>query len=111
MPSALRLRVYPSDASDAEWALIGPLLPVPACQTAAGGRPEQHRRRVVVDAIRYVIHNGCVWRALPDEFPLRRTVYGLYQRWNDCGVTIVLDDALSAAAARRRAGPPSRPRR
>jgi putative transposase len=61
--------VYPSDASDAEWALIGPLLPVPACQTAAGGRPEQHRRRVVVDAIRYVIHNGCVWRALPADFP------------------------------------------
>ena len=34
-----RVRVYPSDATDGEWALIGPLLPVPACQTAAGGRP------------------------------------------------------------------------
>jgi 3-hydroxyisobutyrate dehydrogenase-like beta-hydroxyacid dehydrogenase len=38
-------------------ALLAPLLPVPACQTTAGGRPETHGRRVV-DAIRYVIHNG-----------------------------------------------------
>jgi putative transposase len=64
-----RPRCYPSDASDGEWALIAPLLPVAACQTAVGGRPEAHRRRVVVDAIRYVIHNGCVWRALPADFP------------------------------------------
>ena len=103
-----RLRVYPSDASDAEWALIGPLLPVPACQTAAGGRPEQHRRRVVVDAIRYVIHNGCVWRALPADFPPWRTVYGLYQRWHDRGVTIALHDALRAAA-RQAAGRATEP--
>jgi transposase len=74
------------------------LLPVPACQTAAGGRPEQHSRRVVVDAIRYVIHNGCVWRALPADFPPWRTVYGLFQRWHARGVTIALHDALRAAA-------------
>jgi transposase len=93
-----RPRFYPSDTTDAEWALIAPLLPVPACQTAAGGRPEAHSRRVVVDAIRYVIHNGCVWRALPADFPPWRTVYGLYQRWHARGVTIALHDALRAAA-------------
>jgi len=92
------LRVYPSDATDGEWALIAPLLPVPACQTAAGGRPEQHSRRVVVDAIRYVIRNGCEWRALPADFPPWRTVYGLYQRWHARGVTIAVHDALRAAA-------------
>ena len=102
-PCCRRPRFYPSDATDAEWALIAPLLPVPACQTAAGGRPEQHRRRVVVDAIRYVIHNGCVWRALPADFPPWRTVYGFYQRWHARGVTIALHDALRAAA-RRAAG-------
>ena len=68
-PCCRRSRRYPSDTTDAEWALIAPLLPVPACQTPAGGRPEEHCRRVVVDAIRYVIHNGCVWRALPADFP------------------------------------------
>jgi transposase len=93
-----RPRCYPSDATDAEWALLAPLLPVPACQTAAGGRPETHHCRVVVDAIRYVIHNGCVWRALPADFPPWRTVYGIYQRWNAAGVTIAPHDALRARA-------------
>ena len=97
-PCCRRPRFYPSDATDAEWALIGPLLPVPACQTPVGGRPEEHSRRVVLDAIRYVIHNGCVWRALPADFPPWRTVYGLYQRWHARGVTIALHDALRAAA-------------
>ena len=97
-PGCRRPRRYPSDTTDAEWALIAPLLPVPACQTPAGGRPETHCRRAVVDAIRYVIHNGCVWRALPADFPPWRTVYGLYQRWNAAGCTIALHDALRAAA-------------
>jgi transposase len=97
-PCCRRPRFYPSDTTDGEWALIGPLLPVPACQTPAGGRPETHSRRAVVDAIRYVIHNGCVWRALPADFPPWRTVYGLYQRWHARGVTIALHDALRAAA-------------
>jgi hypothetical protein len=51
-PCCRRPRRYPSDTTDGEGALIAPLLPVPACQTHAGGRPEEHRRRVVVDAIR-----------------------------------------------------------
>jgi transposase len=93
-----RLRRYPSDTTDGEWALIAPLLPAPACQTAAGGRPEANCRRAVVDAIRYVIHNGCVWRAVPADFPPWRTVYGLFQRWHATGVTIALHDALRAAA-------------
>jgi len=97
-PGCRRPRRYPSDTADAEWALLAPLLPVPACQTTAGGRPETHCRRTVVDAIRYVVHNGCVWRALPADFPPWRTVYGLYQRWNATGATVALHDALRAAA-------------
>jgi transposase len=52
----------------------------------------------VVDAIRYVTHNGCVWRALPADFPPWRTVYGIYQRWNARGATLALHDALRALA-------------
>jgi transposase len=107
-PGSGRPRRYPSDATDAEWALIAPLLPVPACQTGAGGRPEMHCRRAVVDAIRYVVHNGCVWRALPADFPPWRTVYGFYQRWNATGVTVALHDGLRAAA-RKAAGRKAEP--
>jgi transposase len=97
-PGCCRPRRYPSDTTDAEWALTAPLLPLPACQTSTGGRPETNCRRAVVDAIRYVIHNGCVWRALPADFPPWRTVYGIYQRWNAAGATMALHDALRALA-------------
>ncbi|NDU72258.1 transposase [Actinomadura sp. DSM 109109] len=50
----MRPRRYPSDTSDVEWLLLEPLLPVPACQTRRGGRPEKHHRRDIVDAIRYL---------------------------------------------------------
>uniref|UniRef100_UPI00374E19CE transposase n=1 Tax=Streptomyces litchfieldiae TaxID=3075543 RepID=UPI00374E19CE len=61
----MRRRRYPSDTTAAEWALIEPLLPVPACRTRAGGRPEKWPRRTIVDAIRYIVDNGAKWRACP----------------------------------------------
>lgn len=63
-----RRRCYPSDTWDDEWALIEPLLPTPACETPADGRPEKHPRREIVDAIRYVVDTGCKWRSLPKDF-------------------------------------------
>jgi transposase len=81
-----RARCYPSDTTDAEWALLEPLLPVPAHRTARGGRPEAHHRREIVDAIRYLVDNGCKWRALPTDFPPWRTVYGFHARWAQAGV-------------------------
>jgi len=88
-----RQRRYPSDTTDQEWALLEPLLPPPAC-THASGRPEAHPRREVVDAIRYLVHNGCVWRALPADFPPWRTVYGFFARWAADGTLDHLHDRL-----------------
>ncbi len=93
-----RPRRYPSDTTDAEWALLEPLLPPPASGHGHGGRPEAHHRRDIIDAIRYVAHNGCVWRALPADFPPWRTVYGFYWRWNASGATATLHDQLRAQA-------------
>jgi transposase len=103
-----RPRRYPSDTSDAEWALLSPLLPAPAWRAGRGGRPEKHCRRAVVDAIRYVVHNGCVWRALPADFPPWRTVYGIYLRWNISGALAVLHGRLREHA-REAAGRASEP--
>ena len=47
-----------------------------------------------------MIHNGRVWRAVPAGFPPWRTVYGIYQRWNRCGGTRALHDALRGLACR-----------
>jgi putative transposase len=47
-----------------------------------------------VNAILYVAHNGCTWRALPKDFPPWTRVYGMFARWHDKGVTARLHDAL-----------------
>lgn len=90
----MRRRRYPSDTTAAEWALIEPLLPMPACQTKIGGRPEAHPRREIVDAIRYVVDADCKWRALPGDFPPWSTVYKFFARWTAAGVVAVLRDQL-----------------
>ena len=55
--------------SEAEWAVCEPLLPAPAWLAGRGGRPASQCMRDIVDAIRYLTHNGPVWRALPADFP------------------------------------------
>ena len=64
-----RPRCYPSDMTEAEWAVCEPLLPAPAWLAGRGGRPATWCLRDIVDAIRYLTHNGPVWRALPADFP------------------------------------------
>ncbi|WP_323177900.1 IS5 family transposase [Streptomyces sp. NBC_00083] len=88
----MRRRRYPSDTTDLEWLLIEPLLPVPACQTARGGRPEAHPRREIVDALRYLVDSGCKWSALPSDYPPFKTVFGFFTRWSSAGVFNLIRD-------------------
>ncbi|ONK09571.1 IS5 family transposase [Streptomyces sp. MP131-18] len=90
----MRRRRYPSDTTNAEWTLIEPLLPPPACERPTGGRPEKHPRREIVDAIRYVVDTGCKWRALPVDFPPWRTVWGFMARWAATGIVGQIRDQL-----------------
>jgi transposase len=92
---------YPSDTTDAEWALVEDLLPPPASRTRAGGRPEAHPRRDIFDAIRYVVSEGCRWRALPADFPPYPTVYGFFVRWSRAGVLEQVRDQLRRQVRRR----------
>jgi transposase len=92
--SRARSRRYPSDTTDAQWALIDPLLPDPAWLTGHGGRPELHCRRAVVDAIFYLVDNGIKWRALPTDFPPWSTVYNHFAAWEAAGVTQEVLDCL-----------------
>ncbi len=50
--------LYASDLTDAEWALIEPLLPA----EASTGRPRIHARRTILNAIFYALRTGCAWR-------------------------------------------------
>ena len=56
---------YPSDLTSQQWAVLKPFLP-PA---RTGGRPRKTEMRSVVNAIFYRNRNGCIWRALPHDFP------------------------------------------
>jgi len=89
-----RDRRYPSDMSDAEWAVTGPLLPAPGWTAGLGGSPGIYCRRDIVDAIRYLTHNGPVWRALPADLPHWRTVYGYVRDWQASGATRRMHDEL-----------------
>ena len=95
-PSSLSTRAsrYPSDTTDAEWALIEPLLPTPACQTERGGHPDKWPRREIVDGIRYLVDNGIKWRAMPSDYPPWRTIYGFARRWAAAGGIGVIRDQL-----------------
>ena len=54
---------YASDLTDAEWAVIAPLMPKPA----AVGRPRTTDLRQVVEAMLYMASTGCQWRQLPNS--------------------------------------------
>jgi len=83
-------RRYPSDLTDAEWAVLEPLVPAPK----RGGRPAAHPRREIVDAVLYVLRNGIVWRALPHDLVPWQTAYDYFRRWRLDGTWARLNDAL-----------------
>lgn len=80
--------------SDRQWAVIDPLLPDPASLQGGGGRPEEHCRRDIVDAIFYLVDNGNKWRALPTDFPPWQTVYRYLAAWQKQGITQRMLDSL-----------------
>lgn len=70
---------YPSDMTDAEWALLEPFIP-PAKR---GGRPRTTDMREVVNALLYLASAGCAWRLLPKCFPPVSTVRRYFYAWRD----------------------------
>jgi transposase len=81
---------YPSDLTDAEWALVEPLIP-PARR---GGRERTVDVRAVLDGIFYVLATGCQWRALPKDLPPKSTVYDYLTLWAWDGTLKRLHHAL-----------------
>src|SRR5688572_3535811 len=69
---------YPSDLTDAEWALVAPLIR-PAKR---GGRPRSVNLREVLNAVFYVLWTGCQWKALPKDLPPRSTVWEYLDLWD-----------------------------
>lgn len=89
-----RVRRYPSDMTDAEWAAVRPLLPVPAWLEGKGGQPEGYCHRQMLDAIRYLVAGGISWRAMPADFPAWGRVYAFFRRWREHGLVAEFHDRL-----------------
>jgi transposase len=68
---------YDTDLTDAEWHILAPLVPPEQC----GGRPAEHTRREMVNAILYALRTGCQWRLLPHDLPPWKTVYTYFRTW------------------------------
>ena len=70
---------YPSDLTDDEWALVGPLIP----GAKKGGNKRTVIEREVVNGLMYILSTGCQWASLPRDLPPRSTVNDYFRRWTD----------------------------
>jgi len=97
---------YPSDLSDARWALIAPRLNAwrqARTDAGIGGRKPTYDLREIFNAILYVNRTGIAWRYLPHDLPPWQTVYGYFTAWTTDDIFTQLNYQLTGLA-RTKAG-------
>ena len=70
------------DGVEIVWKRLEAVLP----PEKRSGRPYTHPRRLVLDAIVYVMRTNCGWGNLPSQFPPWQTVYSHYTHWRKTGI-------------------------
>jgi len=70
------------DLTDAEWGLIGPLLP---SERGRWARPAQDNRRFL-NGMLHVLRVGCPWRDMHERYGKWNSVYVRFRRWAEQGV-------------------------
>src|SRR3954471_19376228 len=93
---ATERRAYPTDLTDAQWALLDPWL----SERAWTGRPRTVDLREVANAVFYLLRTGCQWRHLPHDFPHWCTVRYYYDLWMWNGTWVRINTALCARITR-----------
>jgi putative transposase len=81
---------YPSDLSDAEWAVLRKFVP----QEKSRGRPREIDFRTLLNAIFYVNKEGIQWRALPKDFCKWQSAYHYFRLWRIDGTWQRMNDSL-----------------
>jgi putative transposase len=84
---------YKTDLTDAQWAVLEPLLP-PAKH---GGRPREVDLREVVNTLFYQARTGVQWDLLPHDLAPKSTAYDYFKAWRQDGTWQRLVDALRGA--------------
>jgi putative transposase len=80
---------YPSDLTEEEWKILKPLIP-----KEKTGRRRQHDLKAILNAIFYLVRQGCTWRGLPHDFPPYRIVFYYFSKWQESGVWEQINDML-----------------
>ena len=62
----LHRKQYPSDLTDEQWAIVGPMIPS-AKQSKRGGRPRKVVMRAVLNTLFSLNRSGCQWEMLPHD--------------------------------------------
>lgn len=89
----MKIAFYETNLTDAQWALLQPLLPRPSKR----GRPPTDRR-LVIDSILYIVKSGIPWRLLPVGFPVWKTIHSIFRKWTLDRTWETLNDRLRALA-------------
>jgi putative transposase len=76
-------KAYPSDLTDAHWAIVEPLIPAP--RSDRGGRPRELDLREVLNTLLYLNRSGCQWERLPQDLLPQSSVYDYFAQWRDDG--------------------------
>ncbi len=76
-------KAYPSDLTDAQWAIVEPLIPAP--RSDRGGRPRELDMREVLNTLLYLNRSGCQWEMLPHDLLPKSSVYDYFAQWRDEG--------------------------
>jgi transposase len=86
---------YPSDLSDAQWALIEPVLTAwKAAHPSVSGHAGNYELREIVNAIRYQGRTGVQWDYLPHDLPPKSATYYYFGKWRDDGTDKTIHDLL-----------------
>ena len=75
-------KVYATNVTDEQWAIIAPLIP-PAKH---GGAPRTADLRLVFNTILYVNKTGCQWAMIPKDLSKRSTAFDYFSRWQKDGL-------------------------
>jgi putative transposase len=86
-------KLYKSDLTDAQWAIVEPMIP-PAKPNQRGGRPRAVDMREVLNTVLYLHRSGCQWDMLPHDLLPKSTVYDYFSQWRDDGTWAKIVNAL-----------------
>jgi len=68
------------DLTEAQWAILEPLLPKPRLRRDRRGRPWRDPRDVL-NGILWILRTGAPWKDLPDRYPSSQTCHRRFQTW------------------------------